>query len=433
MTASSSVQRSSSASVYQAGSSPTFEETFGNPIQAQVIDEEETDLLLELAKKLPDASINPFSYEVPVSRLERWKWMVGVENNFDASVQETYKRFTSYLENHNPTTILQLKNQMVVYWHLNRRIEEYTKFKADSIANAASTQTGKIFFAVIGFLFKCFFKPAITPKVGEDLKTRSQRTYAVIGGFKDGDQEYGVAAFYPINRWLYQQGTVRIGIFNKRVESPSVNLFGIRGPNEGFDVQTGRDRVESRIRRVENGSFGMPPEVLREGDYGHGIDRVSNKGSYLLIHKLLKYRADVEDEHGSDRIIEQKLVQIMVELAMQNKEVFKMKVTSSSDARVLLAGGFTATEGRPTVGGEIMSTLKEFRLQEGNKLFPPSDELQGISTEFKKGDIGKQIVHFPDRSSTTTWVNICSKNRILRAGAAVLPEYWAAAPNLVEG
>jgi hypothetical protein len=78
-----------------------------------------------------------------------------------------------------------------------------------------------------------------------------------------------------------------------------------------------------------------------------------------------------------------------------------------------------------------MEKLNEFRSKEGNKLFPPIKDYRSALTSFKTENFAKENVHFS--RTAETWSEIIRREPILKPNAAILPEYWARKPNIVDG
>jgi hypothetical protein len=192
-----------------------------------------------------------------------------------------------------------------------------------------------------------------------------------------------------------------------------------------------------------------------EADWGN--DSVSNKKRSLVISSL-NYRDGVSTSsspHGSDRELDQKLTQIMVEIAMQNERISQVEATSTHDyLPVLTAGGLISQEHVV----DILNEIDTFRSNPENKLFPPYADYGRASVYFYPGDYNREIVFYAKKltSEGTTgldseentnasrinpdfphlkpesWNEIIERAPILNPGAAILPEYWERKPNIVD-
>lgn len=386
--------------------------------------------LLHYAKNQPNAAVNHNIYKAPNNCLERWKWIVGVENSLDREVQKNYDSQISLLENSHATSVIQLKNQMMAFWHTDRQIKDYKQFKSDEKTRATSGIIGKIFFACVGFLFKRFYNPSLL-NVGKNLEIRSQQTFAKIGGFNLNNKDYDVVAFHILadensvipsdyyhddtHRKFHSEssGRTTVGIFEKQ-QPHSLGSLRRYGPNQNFSALIGREEADSS-------------EISSEEVYNHGQKAVLNSKRHLIVDNGLGYRGRTIKEEGSDRLLDQKLTQIMVEMSMQNKKIISIRVDSNrDDLPVLTAGGF-----KSLCADEVMKELKKFRSKEGNKLFPPNRNYSGVGTRFLMKDFTENNVSY-SRDGVDSWSNIIQREPILEPEAAILPEYWARKPNIVE-
>lgn len=413
-----------------------YQETFGEINQQP--DKKITARLLRCGEKQPDTVINHNIYKAPSDRLERWKWLSGVENNLDQEVQENYISNISLLENSKATSIIQLKNQMQGFWHSDRQIKDYEKFRSDEKARATSGLINKIFFACLWVLFKLYYNSSVVVNIGKILETRSCKTFAKIGGFNLNHKDYVVVAFHVLadeqSKDQYQDdyhrefkslslGRTHIGIFESH-QTYSLSSLGHYGSNQNFSVLIGRE---------EANNIGIMDELSSEECYRNGEVAVLNSKRHLIIGNELEYRDGTEDVHGADRLLDQKLTQIMIEMTMQNKEIISLEVDSTrDDLPVLTAGGFKSRIHNRKLQKEIMEDLSTFRSKEENKLFPPSRDYGRVLTSFNTQDLGNQNVHY-SKGSPESWYDIIQRNPILKPESAILPEYWVEKPKIIEG
>jgi len=388
-----------------------YQKTFGEINNIEQPDKKIMARLICRAEKQPNAAVNHNIYTVPSSRLERWKWIAGVENSLDKEAQEHYNSNINLLENSQATSIIQLKNQMKGFWHSDRQMKDYAQFKSKEQAQATS-----------GLI------------IGKKLETRSRETFAKIGGFSLNNKNYDVAAFHiladeaSVDQYRnYHDDTHRkfdsvsygktyIGIF-EREQPHSLESLGLRGPNHNFHVHIGRDKIKPDWF-----------EISSEGSIGNGKDAVFGSKRHLIIGNGLEYRDRTQDAQGSDRLLDQKLTQVMIEVTIQNKAIISLQVDSNhDDLAVLTAGGFEShsTEAR-------IKELNDFRSEEGNKLFPPYRDYGSVKTTFETTDFTKKNVLY-SRGAPEAWSDIIEREPILKPNAAILPEYWARKPNIVDG
>lgn len=424
-----------------------YQETFGEIKLPNTIESKVFRRLFSCSDKQPNISVNHNTYQAPESRLERWKWIVGVENRLDLEVQENYKQNLTALETTQATSILQLKHQMQAFWHTDRQLKDYTRFKFDEIQKNRTTRVQKIFFGCLGFLFRLFYNPTRLA-IGKDLERRSRTTFANIGGFALDGKQFNVVAYHILadersesNHYKNDQedpqryfcsvssGKTYVGIFAAD-ETPSLERLGHLGSHTNFQALIGRSRLNPHYR-----FNAQPPEPITSGvsaensiDHGKANEGVLNQRRYLLIGNTVEYRNSTDHPQGSDRALDQKLTQIMIEMGLQNQVKVVTVSTSRNDAPVVRAGGF---EFDRYSNIEIMQKLKEFRAIPENRLFPPYHNYRGSSAEFSTQTCQEKNVLF-SRGEPKSWQEIIAAEPILKPRSAVLPEYWVTKPNIIE-
>ncbi len=390
--------------------------------------------LLDCAEKQPDARLNHNNYKAPNNLLERWKWLVGVENSLDKKVQANYDSKIGLLENAQAISILQLKNQMQGFWHMDRQIKDYAQFKSDEQTRANTGLINKIFFACLKFYFHCFYNSAVPLKIGKKLESRSEETFAKIGNFELNNKHYDVVAFHGFcdensgkanyadetrNKFRSKfYGKTHIGIFKKE-ETPSLKGLGHYSSNPSFSIMIGREKVDGN-------SY---PKISSEECSDHDTTIVSNRKRHLCVDNSLEYRSQPRkiNIQGSERLLDQKLTQIMIEMTVQNKSILSLKVGSNNnDLPVLAAGGF-----KSHLSKQMMQELHTFRSIEGNELYPQYDDYGHIETTFSAQDFIKANVHY-SRADPESWSDIIKREPILKPKSAILPEYWEIKPNIAE-
>jgi len=384
--------------------------------------------LLCYAEKQPDAAVNHNTNKAPSNEVERRKWLSGVENSLDKEVQKNYDDGIHLLENTRGTSIIQLKNQMMGFWHLNQQIKDYKKFKSEKIA----LETG-IVSSCTGYVSKLIWNPQVI-SIGESLESRSRKTFAKIGEFKLDEKSCDVVAFHILgdenrmdkyatyNNESHRQfnslshGETNIGIFEEK-QPHLLTSLGHYGSNQSFSVLIGRMTTAENVYNF----------ISSEKIVGHVEKLVSDSQRHLLIDNALGYRNRTRDIQGSDRLLDQKLTQIMAEMVMQNHNIISLTVGSNhDDLPVLTAGGFDSL-----CATKVMQELEDFRSQEGNKLFPPYKDYRGVNTSLPKQSLNNKAVFF-SKGAPESWVDIIKREPILKARAGVLPEYWAVKPNIAQ-
>lgn len=163
---------------------------------------------------------------------------------------------------------------------------------------------------------------------------------------------------------------------------------------------------------------------------------VSDK-KHPFIPYYPKYASSTGNSEGSNRLLDQKLTQIMIELTQQNREIISCLVEPrSSDTMFLKESGFHIEPQRlqnleHDPNQEILEQLSKFRSQEGNNLFPNNQDHPYRSAEFEKKDFDNNSVYY-SKGEPDCWSNIIEKSPILNKGGGILPEYWAKKPLIVE-
>lgn len=355
-------------------------------------------------------------YKVPSHLLERLKWMAGVENNVDAEVQANYDSSINLLENTKPVSIIQLKNKLLGFWHADCQIRDYNRDKSEEIKRATKGLFRRSFFACTKLFYRYFYN-FFTPRVGKNMQSRSEETFAKIGGFHLNGKDYDVVAFHILtdykvwyeSKFKSVNGT-RISFFEKG----QFNHFRPRS-NNSFNIRIGRERVD----REDS------DPIFEERDYYDRNFYVSNIKRHLCVHRLA-YQDDTENATGSDRLLDQKLTQIMIEITMQNERIMSLRVTANKDS-LLIAAGFKIPNSK-----KILEKLYKFRLDEENKLFPPNNQQNGTcNLIFKSEKVAKKIVYF-SRGAPESWLEIIQREPILTQESGVLPEYWADKPIFID-
>lgn len=385
--------------------------------------------LLSFVGKQPNGEIDHNVYQVPTDRLERWKWIVGVENALDRKVQENYENNIRLLKGSQATSIIQLKNQLIGFWHCNQEIRDYEKFKSKVRSEAEKGKINAIFFKCVGFILRLYYNPSRSlTNLVKPLISRSETTFAKIGAFKLDNKSYDVVAFHPLADNAAQPTDPSYGIRPHFLSSSDgKTLIGILEQSQCHKTSLfNLPWFEIQIARKEKNNYRF--QLSSEDSDNHGKEAVLKNQRHLLIRHHFKFKGSTTDPHGSDRLLDQKLTQIMVEMTMQNNDIISLRTHSvHDDLPVLIAGGFASHKSR-----EIIQELEAFRAMEENKLFPPYRDYSSNLTEFYTKIFQTQRVYY-SRDTTETWAEILKRSTILNPDAAVLPEYWVKAPKIVEG
>lgn len=434
--------RANSETLLQEQFTRTFGKIKTDPNQQPVIPLPESRVITRLLyfTSQPDITKNHNIYRLPSGLLERWKWLVEVENRLDKTAQENYDRNISLLENTQATSIIQLQNQLKAFWHADRQLKDYNRFRTQEIAKATNSLIRKIFFALVKFVFSLFCHSS-SISLGEALIRRSCETYATIGGFTLNNKDYEVVAFHihsdeaTLYNTVYKDLThlhfntinhyfTDIGIFEK--DEPRNKSFLQSLTTRQFKVSLGREisnMPESRVpfgnsdnSNVNKGIFlGAVPHnellflhasildeitaikkesphlfkcrISSEVSKRAGIDKVLKNKRHILYCKN-SFASLLNPEENL--IFDPKITQIMIEITMQNHAIISLREDSC----------------------EFMN-------------------FNSRRIKFKTENFTEENV--PSSNGTfESWSDIIQREPILRPGAGVLPEYWVTKPNIVD-
>lgn len=363
-----------------------YHKTFGKINEIPELDTKVIRRLLCLSGRQPDLTINYNIYKTYLC----------------TEVQDVYNRSLNLLENTQSTSIIQLKNKLFGFWHLDRQIKDY--------AEAASLNIGEDL------------------DIGKNLESRSKETFAKIGDFNLNGKNYNVLAQQILadenpkhdkgKFWSPHFGKTCIGLF-EREKNEGNNLL-----NNGFLNSMSLHNFSIRIGRV------LKEKKLLSFE-GHVTENepVYNIPRSLVIEKTLNFRDTTRDVLGSDRLLDQKLTQIMIEMMVQNNEIICLKIDSNHDDLAVLAAAGFMTQGTHTE--KIMEKIQSFRSIEENKLFPPYKNYGSRPAFFKMEDLTNQVVYF-SKGAPVSWKEIIQREPILKEKSGILPEYWVVKPSIVE-
>lgn len=321
---------------------------------------------------------------LPGSR-ERALWRMDIHNKQEQEVDEIYKSSLQFLEKTTATSIVQLKNKMVAIWHLGREIEAYNAFKKAEVV-----------------------------KTTVSVEDVSRTAFAKIGGFTLGEVKYDVVAYYALKSYRGRPiAKTHVGIIKNGTEPHFGLLSGLW--IHTFEALIGREAQES--------SHCFP---ITEDHCNSGTIPVLNERSLQVNY--LTYPDHTEDPHGSDRLLDQKLTQIMIEMSQQNQEIKEVNAESVYDyLPVLTAGGFNHYGSQRS-----MEEIQKFRSNPENKLFPPYHDYAAVLVHIPTEDVAKKVVYY-SKGEPESWSDIIQREPILQKDAGILPEYFGAKPNIVAG
>lgn len=162
-----------------------------------------------------------------------------------------------------------------------------------------------------------------------------------------------------------------------------------------------------------------------------GRTHVKDHLRLLYVHDL-GYRGRTYEPAGSDRALDQKLTQIMIEIAEQNRDMYAIYSTANHDDFLMLASsGFRSMAGdRRSIefNVEHMEKLQSFRADSKNKLFPPYKDYATHKMLFLMEDRANDNVYFQKEWRPQSWAKMIEQHPILHSDSGRLPEYWLRPP-----
>ncbi|NGX43280.1 MAG: hypothetical protein K940chlam7_01575 [Chlamydiae bacterium] len=171
-------------------------------------------------------------------------------------------------------------------------------------------------------------------------------------------------------------------------------------------------------------------------------DRSSKRGKPTQLHMAVEYQESSTDPAGADRLLDQKLTQIAVEIFKRQEDIPTLVATAHGDGAYVLAsacftiplrGNGSANNRRferrggtlkipiPNLRGKIAN----HRNKKGNKLYPPRSRDQGpenLEMLFYKYKLSDSKVGFT-RDKLESWDDIINANPILTGKGPILPHY----------
>lgn len=281
--------------------------------------------LHQLNQKHPHGTIGNNVYKAPSNFSDRWKWILGVNNNIDQKMKENYDRSVQLLENTQPTSIIQLKNKLQGFWQLDRYIKDYENFKKEERARVLSGKVKTIFLGFVGFLLKIYYGSS-TISVGKKLELRSKETFAKIGQFKLDNKDYDVVAFHCLADEQTPNQYPKLLVEDRPFHSVDKGLTQIsiverQQPHHNskytFSICLGRELANR-----------LPCTILMKSDISsedcsmtHGYAEVLKHRRYLVVNNRLPSR-----DKNPDRSLVQKLNRILIEMILQNKNIIGLWV-----------------------------------------------------------------------------------------------------------
>ncbi len=145
----------------------------------------------------------------------------------------------------------------------------------------------------------------------------------------------------------------------------------------------------------------------------------------------LESRSVVTDPKGSNRELDQKILQIMVEILQQNKSKSHLRIISyDADYVVLVMGGFMERGDNANRSNETIQQIMEFRANPESNLFPPFHDHSQPRLTFNREQLEQKNVRLSREQGLEpeSWIQITKREPILYRGGGRIPDYWTTKP-----
>lgn len=442
------------------GIADRFEETFGRneELRNNISDVEQSDLMELMADvNLPHEELDVYSkYEPSKSWVERMIELAGGETELDRKIYGAYTRKIKLLQRCTPRSMVEFKHQMQAFFHENAKLNEYKRFKKTP-KNCGLVNIISFFFFKYLYIY-CFevndltlqtskttsseciqigryrFKPSIPP-VQVSIEDLSKRRIP-IGHFKIDDVDYEVSAghtfsvdeFYKPRKNYSKRslnGSIDTDIYFKGKGNPLRCCMKFRFERNHHLIQD-----DEKTNLQEWNWF-----CERQADWGRKMHQPTYKYLICRFESVFGtlYSEKSSSDQGTDRRLDQKIVQIAIELMIQNKKSILgivAQVHNSNALMMLTAAGFKHNQSE-----EYTKRIQDFRATDtAGKLFPPYDEISRanyICSQFTAKDVDKKPVPLSKNSETLS--DIIERDPVLYPRAALIPKYWIYKPNIDEG
>lgn len=437
---------------------------FGKKIYKTKLNDDNCLEIIKLALEIPDYQIPAqppkvhanieSNFQIPKSFWGRIKWLSGREKRAEIDpdysnrmeiIKKNINIYKKYIESINslietashfqPQTPLQLKNKLKVLWLLNHKskplfdyIDKTNKELKTYNRNYETHRTGysgpllEIFINCIGPLIRWFFAADFLPPLDFGLPLPKiqlknienlAKTPIKVGGFSIKDQEYEIRVYTSFNNTqeFNFYGHTVYGIYEKNSQDP-LNFFGAtiaRSTSKGYFKYLDHN-AEDRYSNDECYNGPQERSILNTFRFSRGTDYMSRQDDVLPTKK---------------RKLDEKLVQIMVEVMIQNQMISMQADSVRDESFVLIAGGFTFSIREKATKG-IINKILRYRAKNDDVDLYPVKNLGSHRTEIRLEQINDFNVYF-GTNQRRRWADIPP---ILQPGTGVLPEYWGRVPNI---
>lgn len=331
----------------------------------------------------------------PKGFFDKCKWLLGLESSVDKKLKDKFDE-VQLLNKTQPKSINQLKEMNSCQREISNQITEY------SIRNTLLKKKEfeknflrKIFLKCLSPLFKIFYKSSEINKLYSNINRKSSPTLT-LGQFRENGKEYDIKCMYLKQRNRNKNSAAIRVVIEDRESKKTINYFD--------------------IMKKENNPNQFTVEIEYCGDKYNYDCPIEIKREYL------------NSPNGSNRELDQKLTQVMIEVLLQNDNVNGIITNAHrDDSAILGTAGFhvglehpKVYDGSPLANGWVAA--RKFRVTEpANCLFPPYQDYSSCYARFNRDDFDLKYVLF-SRDTRESWSEIIEKNTLLNAGAAVITQ-----------
>lgn len=140
----------------------------------------------------------------------------------------------------------------------------------------------------------------------------------------------------------------------------------------------------------------------------------------------LEFRDVLRIPQGSNREIDQKIIQVMVEIFQQNESKSQLKVESRYTDYAILAMGGLVDNGSE----EMINEVIRFRHSNDHILFPPHRDYTSHTLIFNREQLSQKNVRLSRDQGIEpeSWLEIVQRQPILHHEGGLIPDYWTTKP-----
>ena len=357
---------------------------FGENIREIAVSTQLCNKLIKCFIKKP-CRFEEIRYEASKNWMDRIKWVCGFRNSLDQEIYDRYYECREFIVKYKPKNSMCLRNSLKVVRHIGDEIEAYRRFKnryKSALVWKCILRISSFFSTYVSAIPKA--RSITTDFLYEDGSVKKK--HIKIGEFnlRGAVKEYKVYSFQSIGRFggnhtfnEFPPDNTYIGIFPSHVE-PNMHYMG--------NAKNTFHNVSIKKEKTGLGAFKIRFEV--------------------------EFRDGVNNWEGSDRVLDRKLMQIMVEIFQQNVADEMIGVSNYDDLVVLTAGGMNNMNNHDSCD-YLIDSIQAHRSDPDNKLFPPFKDYGQKYMRMTRNDLDKRIVYFTRSKVPQSWSEILSESPIL--------------------